>query len=189
MTAVTTPRGRLAWALAGLLCHTTVASAQLDEYGVKSAFVYNFLQFTDWPESRLGPNEALVVCILTDSPITPRLNALETRQVKGHRIEVRTIASASDAPRCHVVFVPDGTNARGLALPAADRNTGLLIIGEDRAADAGDAVINLVVVDQRVAFDISLDVAAGQGLRLSSKLIRLARHIHGGEATPHGGSR
>jgi hypothetical protein len=167
----------------GLLCSAAAGAAQLDEYGVKSAFVYNFLQFVDWPAARLGPGDALVVCVVADSPITPKLNALETRQVKGHSLEVRTLAPASDFGGCHAVFVPGGTTARGAALAAPNREAGLLVISENQETAAASAVISLAVVDNRIAFDINLDLAAGQGLRLSSKLIRLARRVQGGDAS------
>ncbi len=185
MTAAGTVRRRVGLALIGLLLGVHVGALQLDEYGVKSAFVYNFLQFIDWPDARLGPGQALVVCVLSDSPITPRLKALDTRQVKGHPLEVVTVASPSEFHRCHAAFVPAGISARGLEFATPEPGSGLLVITEDPRGSAGLAAINLVVVDNRIAFDIDLDFAAAQGLRMSSKLIRLARQIHGQDALGH----
>ena len=52
-------------------------------------------------------------------------------------------------------------------------------MSEARDSMPGEIIITLQIVNNRLTFDVNLDAAASQGLRLSSKLLRLARHVSG----------
>jgi len=55
----------------------------------------------------------------------------------------------------------------------------MLIVTETPGALAQGGVVNFVVEDGRVRFDISLDAAERRGLKLSSRLITVARNVIG----------
>ena len=167
-------------ALLGLVGHARLEAQSLDEYGVKSAFVYNFLQFVGWSASKLGPADALTICVLDEHPIARHLSASEGRVVREHPIRVRTIGALQDAAVCHVIFVGADNAARLPELNAQHPRGGLLIIFEGRAAAQ---VIGLSAENNRIVFDVNLDVAANQGLTLGSKLLRLARRVSGAPGT------
>ena len=169
-------------ALLGLVGHARLEAQSLDEYGVKSAFVYNFLQFVGWSASKLGPADALTICVLDEHPIARHLSASEGRVVREHAIRVRTIGALQDAAVCHVIFVGADNAARLPELNAQHPRGGLLIISEGRAA-AQAQVIGLSTENNRIVFDVNLDVAANQGLTLGSKLLRLARRVSGAPDT------
>jgi hypothetical protein len=68
-------------------------------------------------------------------------------------------------------------NARLDRWLAAVRGLPVLVVAESKkAADAG-AEITFVVEDNRVKFDVNDDAAARAGLTISSKLLRVARHV------------
>ena len=161
-----------------LLCCHSLDAAQAGEYDVKAAFVLNFLRFVDWPAAKLPPSSPITVCVVGESPVTARLGLVSRENIRGHGVRVRTVASALDLPGCHVAYVPVSYGGRLVDLREPTRGSGVLLISED-SASASQAVIDLVLVGSRVAFDVNLDLAAQEGLTISSKLLRLARRVSG----------
>jgi hypothetical protein len=77
-----------------------------------------------------------------------------------------------DTDGCHVLFVPAGVNA---APHLRDAHSGpLLTVGEspDFLRDGG--IINFVMQDGKVRFEINQEAASRAQLRISSRLLRLA---------------
>ncbi len=155
--------------------------AQIDEFGVKAAFVRNFVAFVDWPPGRLDASGTLLICVFNDSPITPRLAALG-EPIRGHRVQVRGVASLPDLGGCHAVFVPAGDRMHIADIRARYGGGGVLTIAEGTGERSG-AVIDMFVSGSRMTFDVDLTAAEEQGVRVSSKLLALAHAVHGGAAT------
>lgn len=174
----------LAGALVGSALCGALSAAQFDEYPVKSAFLVNIVQFIDWPASRLRSGEEFVTCVLGDSPVTPRLTALSGQLIKGHPFRVRTVSPPMVLNGCHVLFVPAAASDQLRELVVRNRGTGVLFVSERQDTAQPESVVNLFVAENRVAFDINLDVAAAQELTVSSKLLRLAGHVYGVAAVP-----
>jgi hypothetical protein len=80
----------------------------------------------------------------------------------------------------HVLFAPgaEGARLRQLARNAQARSI-LLITEADGALELG-SVINLVPVDRRVGFEISLDSAEKSRLKLSARLLSVAQQVKKG---------
>lgn len=179
-------RRLLAPFLAVLLAGVVSASEPLDEYGVKSAFLFNLLPFVEWQSAKLGAHDPLAVCVVDDSPIAAKLGALNKQVAKGHQVHIRTVSTPADVAACHVVFL--SSNAIGRLPELAHRypGAGLLFVSEQQDEAPDEAVFNLVVANGRIAFDVNLDAARGQALTVSSKLMPLARHIVRAPAAPMG---
>lgn len=165
---------RLVVALVVAAC-ASAGAAPLDEYGVKAAFVYNFIQFVTWTDARLPAQGPIVACVLGDSPLARTLGALSQQPVKGRQLRVRTTDASSDLDVCHVVFVPAESSARMRELAVRYRGAAILFVSEAQDSPAFDAAINMSVLDNRVVFDINLKAAQAQSLTISSKLMALAR--------------
>jgi hypothetical protein len=162
-----------------------VAADQSDVYGIKSAFVYNFIQFAVWPEDRLADGAPLSICVVADSPIVRELEKLADRVVQGHPLRVLKEIRLSELDSCHAVFLPAGQTRQLRDIVGGYPEAGLLLISEEQDAQSLDTAINMVIEEQRVRFDIDLAAAAAQRVQLSSKLVALARHVTGnGGQTP-----
>lgn len=162
-----------------------VVTAQTDEYGVKASFIRNFVAFVDWPAARTAGDNPLLICVFNDSPVTSKLIELKMTSVRDRRVQIRSVGTLPDLDACHVVFVPMTEDAHIVEMQARFRRAGLLIISESTKNRTG-AVINMFKKDSRLAFDIDLDAAQTQDLRVSSKLLALANHVHGSPASGRG---
>lgn len=159
--------------------------AQFDVYGVKAAFVRNFVAFVEWPQARLNASDPLQLCVYNGSPILTRLTSLNIDPVRGHRVQVRAVSAVPDLGGCHIVFIPSTESAQIADIHSRYKGTGLLTISEERSELAG-AAINLYVTGGKVAFDIDLAAADRLSVRISSKLLALARRVTGAPARPQG---
>jgi ABC-type amino acid transport substrate-binding protein len=161
---------RLSVAIVGLMAALAAAPgarAQVSEVELKAAFVYNFALFTAWPREKLPAGRPLSICAMTAAAQVDALRQLRGRTVAGHTVSV---SAAPGTSACHVVvYQPDASPP-----PAA---AGALTVCDGPAQACHDAVITLVREGDRIRFDVDSARARAKGLGLSSKLLRLARHV------------
>jgi hypothetical protein len=145
------------------------------EYEVKTAFLYNFALFTDWPGET---DPGVVYCILGDNPFGAALDALNNVRLRGSVASRRLLTPGSPVTGCHVLFIaaldPQGLQ-RGVQ---AARGLPVLTVADATGAIEAGVMIALTLERQRVVFEVNLPAAQAAGLNLSSKLLRLARKVH-----------
>jgi hypothetical protein len=165
----------------------SVASASLamsfaqgpTEYEVKAAFVYNFAKFVEWPaEVFAGPADSLRLCVLADAPVVSNLRQVASgKEVGGRSLEVRKLENLS-IDHCHVVFVTRaGDRAELQQFLDAARDRSVLTVADMDGFLAQGGMINLVFDHDRIRFDINLQAAQKARLKLSSKLLNLAKSV------------
>jgi hypothetical protein len=149
------------------------------EYEVKAAFLYNFLRYTEWPAAAIpGPGVPLLIGVLGDEPLERTLGAvLRGKTVQGRPLEVRRVRLGPEAQASHLLFVSASERVRVGQVLDAVRGAPVLTVGEtDGFAQAG-GVINFVLEEGRVRFEVNQDAAQRARLRLSSRLLALARIV------------
>jgi hypothetical protein len=152
------------------------------EESVKAAFVLRFTGYVTWP-SPPTPTTPFRIAVLGDHAIATRLQSLvENRSLGARPIDVRQITSLAEARDAQLLYV--GARRSG-DLPALlhglrDRNV-LTITDVPDGLDAG-SIINLLNIDQRVRFEVSMDAARRAGLSISSELLSLAVRVQGRRA-------
>jgi hypothetical protein len=158
------------------------APAQSDEsaeYKVKLAFLYNFAQFIEWPSDAFqGPAAPLVLCVAGQNPFQGEIeHGLRGRRVAGHPIEIRKLNPNDDPRACHIVFVRASEKKVAEKIVAALKQSSTLTVGESKGfADLG-GLINLTLDQNKMRFEINLDAAGQSRLKISSKLLALAKIV------------
>jgi hypothetical protein len=156
------------------------------EYAVKAAFLYRFADFIDWPESAGGPTpETVTLCVVGEDPFGFALDELAARGADsladGTRVRVRHVKGLRNGPRCHIAFISNSERAR-LARHLADATAAHVVTVSDLSHFAADGgVIQFVLEDGRVRFWINRSAAARSGVRISSRLLALARIVEDGD--------
>jgi len=149
--------------------------------GEKAAYLYKFAPFVDWPDPTSEfPSGAFRICVVGGEPFDGMLErAVQGHTVGGRPIAVRQLSGVTANPGCSVLFV-SGPDARAVAEAlAVVRGSPVLTVtdGAEGLDDAG--IINFVVEDSRVQFEINARAAADNRLTISSKLLSLARRVRG----------
>ena len=160
------------------------ASEAANEYQVKAAFLLNFARFTEWPAAADSDGKPLVVGIVGDDPFGSILDEIVAAETVGGRaLEVRRFSAADiDGDACDVLFVGSWTDPELERLLARLDGTGVLTVGETEAFAERGGIIALVTEQARVRFVVNVDAVSRSPLKLSSKLLTLARIVKGGTA-------
>lgn len=164
-----------------LLLASGRAAADNSEADIKAAFIYNFAKFVEWPEGYLPTdNGVLRLCVLGETPLGLKLRQLEGREAQGRRIDVRMLTRSDDWPGCHMMFVASPGDA--LRLPDNGNGNGsVLTISESPRFLHQGGIISLFVDGNRVQFSVNLPAAQQAGLKLSARLLQLARTVNRGD--------
>jgi hypothetical protein len=150
------------------------------EYQLKAAFLFNFAKFIDWPPTSFAsPQSPFVVCILGVDPFGHAIDeVLKGKTIENRPVTIERLKSAAQVRQCHMVFVTQSESFHLAEIIQALHGSCVLLVGEaDGFAEAGGA-IQFALEDNHVRFLINPDAAARAGLRVSSKLLSLARVVH-----------
>ncbi len=162
-----------------VLCGAGVAwasSAQVAEQDLKAAYVFNFIQFIEWPQLD-QPGSEFTLCVAPFSPLKRSLMALEGKRTSDGRIVRLKLSDAENLRECRALVI-DAADVARLAGPlqALAPGHGVLTIANGTPPLA-DAVITLAQQRGTVVFAVSPDAAARAGLTVSSRLMRLSRSV------------
>jgi hypothetical protein len=148
------------------------------EYEVKAAFLYNFTKFVEWPPSAFAEgNGALRLCVLGDDPFGRGLNAAlgEGEVVEGRRLTVVRAETLARAGGCQVLFVSRSERERLPQILAPLKSSPVLTVGDSKGFLDQGGIVNFILEGSKVRFEINPAAAEQAGIRISSKLLRLAR--------------
>jgi hypothetical protein len=155
---------------------TVSGAEEPSEYQIKAAFLLNFIRFVEWPEEAFkSATDPLVVGILGKDPFDGALEQIvSNKTVNGRAVVIRRISDAGAARSCHVVFLAASETRRMSDVTSTVVSRGLLIVGESDGFAERGGMINFIVQENHVRFQINPAAAARAGLKVSSKLLQLA---------------
>jgi hypothetical protein len=168
---------RLTVALAlASLTNAGLNGQQMDEYLVKAAFLYNFARFVEWPQEDLRHSpEPFQVCVLGPDPFGQALDdVVEGKSIGGQPFAVRRISDAGQTGGCHILYVSSSAAKRILSTLATATLPGILTVGEADNPISRSVMINFIHENNRVRFDINVNLAVRARIHISSKLLSLA---------------
>jgi hypothetical protein len=154
---------------------------------VKAAFLYNFAKFVEWPSDATSGMPTINMGVLGSDAMGDALRAaVRDKAVGGKGFAVRKPANLDDLTGLHLLFVGDAEKHRVPdILRRLEGATVLTVSDIDRFCQLG-GTIALVVENNHVRFDVRLDTAQRSRLKVSSKLLGLARTVHGANVAKQG---
>jgi hypothetical protein len=162
--------------LAFLVPHAALAQLA---HEVKGAFLFKFLSYVEWPEDALGgPHAPFVIGVLGDEEVRGALQQIvEGREAQGRPVEVRRLKNGDGPEGLHMLFAGRGS-VQELARYVGRR--GLLLVGDSDDGLARGAMINLLLAENRVRFEVAPEAAERAGLHISSRMLALAQGVKPG---------
>lgn len=168
-------------ALAALLAAWPVA-AQTDraaEIQIKAAFLYKFGGFVEWPAGAFArPDAAFVIGVIGADALAAELEqVIAGRTVQGRAVGVRKLRRGESLSGLHVLFVGQQEASRLAEILAGAKGQPLLVVTEFDNALSQGSMINFVAVEDKVRFDVALPPAERGHLRISARLLAVARKV------------
>ena len=161
-----------------LLAAPLAAAASLPEYQVKAAFVHSFGKYVIWPGAAFAaPTTPFIIGILGTDPFDDAFAPLLQKNLQNRPLEIRRIDKISEAGGCQILFISRSEQRRLSALLAALKGHNTLTVSDiDGFAHEG-GMIQLLLQDNQVHFEINLRAAQAAELTISSNLLKLATTI------------
>ena len=164
-----------------LACSAAVVTADQKkpgEYQIKALFLYNFLNFVDWPvDSSIYSSPTINVCIIGDDPFADALDDIRNETVKGKKLAIRFYRPLDEPEGCHLLFIPasEKNHAGHILRPVREAN--VLTVGDTDELVRQGAVIGFFIEQKKVRFAINMEAASRAGLKISAKLLKLAKIV------------
>ncbi|MCX7093904.1 MAG: YfiR family protein [Methylobacter sp.] len=142
---------------------------------VKTAFLYNFFKFIDWPET-IAQQDYYSLCTTNNDQLGDSLLVLENKTIHGKPIVTHRGIKDNDLKKCHMIFIGSSENAEAIVrdlegLPVVTVSDTLNFI------DQG-GMIGLIPSDDRLGFEVNLDVINAGGIHIGAQLLKLAKRVN-----------
>ena len=158
------------------------ADSKAEEYSVKAAFLFHFAQFVEWPQGTFNDNNSpLRYCTLGEDPFHGALDAILSGKTIGTRpVRVEHFRRAREIASCQVLFI--GVSQKKTIPTALESLKGfpILTVGESENFAKEGGMIGFFLEDNKVRFEINLDAAERAKLKISARLLALAKTVIGG---------
>jgi hypothetical protein len=168
--------------LLSVLSLNLFARGEPSEDQVKAAFVYNFAKFVEWPDTAFTSKDApLVLCVVGKDNVGSALQLLEKREVQGRQLRLNLISHLNDYLQnnsCHILFIANSEAIHQQEILAELGDAPTLTVADNADFIKQGGMISLYVEEQRVQFAINSSVAHNNGLKLSARMLQLARLPH-----------
>ncbi|NHZ37636.1 YfiR family protein [Massilia rubra] len=156
--------------------------AVLPERSIKAAFLYKFLGYAEFPASAFADaNAPLVIGVAGADELAADLARIVAgRAVQGRAVLVRPLREHDPLAGVHLLFIGGDDPARLRTALRAIGAMPTLVVTESQQGLQQGSVINFRIVEERVRFDVSLEAADRNSVKLSSRLLTVANHVHKG---------
>ncbi|MHB8880495.1 MAG: YfiR family protein [Thermodesulfovibrionales bacterium] len=160
------------------------AQQQVREYELKAVYLYNFLQFVQWPETKraVTKDSVMVIGVVGESPFGEALTALQADLHRGGMKPVRIIQYGPyqehmDFRECHLLFVGLSEKGNVRRIIARLKDAPVLTVADTDNFIAAGGMINLVQHGGKIRWMINRSAADKAGLRFSAQLLTIALKV------------
>lgn len=151
-------------------------SGKPTDFQVKAAYLYNFGRFVEWPARvNATPGDGFTVCVLGHDPFGPTLDSTLAGEMIGGKHAVRKrISAPQESAGCQILFVglTEKDNLDKI-MESVDRKAVLTVSDMPQFVEHG-GMIQFVLEENRVRFEVNLTATQRAGLTLSSELLKVA---------------
>lgn len=146
---------------------------------VKAAYIYNFAKFVEWTNEEGAPVEEkpITICVLGKDPVGTELDEIRSLKARARPITILHIAAGDAIPPCHILYICHSEQDRiGQLLPQLPPN-GVLTVSDLPGFTGQGGMIGFVAERGRVLVEINAPLAHAAGIKISSKLLEIARLV------------
>ena len=154
-------------------------AAEADEYKVKGTFLLRFAKFVEWPsEDQVGLKDEIRVCVLGSGRVASVLSDVLRGESAGRRdVIVRRVEDLAGVAWCRIVFITKSSELEPEIVVTSLGATSILTVGEMDGFAENGGMVNFTGDKNKVRFEINQRAASRAGLKISSKLLRLAELV------------
>lgn len=155
------------------------------EYKVKAAFLYNFIKFVDWPKEKIADSNSISIGIIGENPFGKAFEPLKDKRLKEKKVIIKPFGSFEETKQnadeidtlreCHVLFVCRSEAEHFNEIIKSVKDHSVLTVGDTKDFLESGGIVNFLMEDEKVCFEIHNAAAKKAKLDIRSKLLRLAK--------------
>ncbi len=174
------------WPLPGLLlalCLSAASHAEsISERQVRAVYLFNFALFVVWPEHAFtDTRQPFRFCVMGNRRLARLLDETSSgERVKDRRILAMPVTPAADLESCHLLYLDRSLGSAWGSVLHSLGEAPILTVGDHEDFVAEGGMIGLLRKGRRIRPLIDPAGARRAGIRISSKLLRLADVVPGG---------
>lgn len=152
------------------------------ERQVKAAYLYKFGSYVEWPERTFdNPLSPITIGVLAADALADELTQVVAgRTINGHPVMVHKLRREESVKGLNVLFIGRLSNTHLADTLAAAKGQPILVITESEAALTLGSIINFVIVDGKVRFEVAPKTAGLNNLSISARLLAAAYKVAAG---------
>jgi hypothetical protein len=149
------------------------------EYRAKAQVLANLPSFVEWTAESFPSEKApFLICVFGDYPFGISLAELTHGiSVQKRRVAVRAVHRETELHSCQILFVGKSEHKRYKEVLEAVRGRAVLTVGETAEFLKAGGIVGLFMQESQVRFDVNLDAANRAHLKISSRMLALARGV------------
>lgn len=163
-------------------CHSGAAYAE-ERYSaasVEAVYLYRFAGYVEWPPEALA-HPRFTIAVLGDDEVAAALSrAVKDRSIGKLPATVRHARSVRDLGDAQIVYIGEAYRGDLHELIAGLGSRPVLVVTDEVDALGAGSMVNFVIAEGKVRFEVSLPSATRAGLKISSQLLAVAVRVQTG---------
>lgn len=148
------------------------------QYEVEAAYLFDFGKFVAWPAAAQSSAAPFVICVLGDDPFGPILDrTVAGETLRGRPVQDKRITRAQDATGCSILYISSSESGRLSKILPAIQEAPVLTVSDIPDFVQQGGMIQFVLREGRVRFEVNLAPSQKNGLALSSELLKVAVQV------------
>ena len=145
---------------------------------VKAAFIFNFIQYSEWPGAARAGGSTFNLCLVGDTFKTLLDDTVRGEKVNGRLIAVRELADSGGASGCQLIYFRADANPQTASdILNIAKSLPILTVGETPEFLRNGGIVRFTRAGNQIHFEINPAAATKVSLSISSRLLRLAQIV------------
>lgn len=153
-----------------------VSGQTMDEYAVKSGFLYRICKFTQWPQPA-NPGKPFIISILGKTTPGKEIKIPEAETIDKRKIVIRKIRRLSEINDSEVLFITSSEAHRLDTILDYTGNKPILTVGDTKGFAQKGVIINFYIQNRGVRFEINYEASKKALLQMHSQLFTIGKVV------------
>lgn len=149
------------------------------ERQVKAAYLYKFASYVEWPDGAFAQADSpLVIGVIGADGLSDELaRSVTGRTTNGRAVVVRKLRRGDPVAGLHILYIGQLEKAPLADVLAATKGQPMLTVTESEDAYALGSMINFVVVEDKMRFEVALKPVGLGRLKISARMLAAAYKV------------
>ena len=159
-----------------LVCMGAAEAQAQSEDQIKAAFLFTFARYVEWPaKSFAGPDDSVRICMAGSKEFaTVVAQTVSGKSVENRPVQVDTLSALSESPGCHILYVGEEVASDAAGVASSVSGASVFTVADRAGFAEQGGIANFIRTNNKVRFEINPKAAKRAGLKVSSRLLRLA---------------